>query len=201
MKSKNTEKAPRQYRQTARALASAATAQTIIESFLKRLNEQWFEEITLDAIAQDSNVTVQTVIRRFGNKEGLLKKAADHLGKSVDVRRPIRPGDIDFTVEALTDDYEAIGDLILRLLTQEDRQPVLKPLLDKGRRGHREWLATIFADNLKSLSQAKRRVRLDAMVVATDLYIWRLVRREMGRPVAAFKAISRQMLTAALKTE
>ena len=91
--------------------------------------------------------------------------------------------------------------LVLRLLDQESSHPVLKPVFDQGRRGHREWLATVFDAALKPLTPAKRKAKLDALVVATDLYIWKLVRRDMGRPVAAFKAIVTTMLNAALASE
>ncbi len=83
---------------------------------------------------------------------------------------------------------------------QEDRQASLKPILDKGRLGHRKWLESVFAGSLKPLTPARRRARLDALVVATDLYVWKLVRREMGRPVSAFKAVVRTMLQAALQS-
>ncbi len=94
----------RTYQQTARAKASAATARAIRESFLKRLQEQWFEEITLDAVAKDAGVTPQTIIRRFGGKSGLLDAAIDQIGKEIDVRRSIRLGDVDFAVNAVSDD-------------------------------------------------------------------------------------------------
>ncbi len=71
--------APRRYRQTARASAAEATGERILESFLQRFRQQWLEESTLDTIAADAGVTVQTVIRRFGGKDLLLDAAADHL--------------------------------------------------------------------------------------------------------------------------
>lgn len=198
MNSKRTPKTQRTYRQTARAKSAAATGRTIARSFVKRLQDQWFEDITLDAVAKDSGVTVQTVIRRFGGKSGLLEAAAAEIGEEVGVRRPVRAGDVTFTIDALTNDYEVAADLILRLLAQEDMHPELKPFLDTGRRGHRDWLATVFAETLEPLTPARRKATLDSLVVATDIYIWKLVRRDMGRPVATFKAIATGMLTAAL---
>lgn len=197
MKSPST-KPQRHYQQKARALATEATGQRILEAFLKRLGEQWFEDVTLETIARDAGVTVQTIMRRFGSKAGLLEAARENMGKAVLFRRDVEPGDIDRAIDALTRDYETVGDLILRLLAQEDRHPVLKPVLDHGRRGHREWLAEVFAGSLKSLPSGKRTAALDALVVATDLYIWKLVRRDLDRPVSAFKALVKTLLQAAL---
>lgn len=199
MKSTPSDKPQREYRQTSRALSAEATGLRIIDCFLKRLETQWFEEITLDALAADAEVTVQTILRRFRNKAGLLDAAHHHLGETITIRRSVDSGDIDRTVNALSADYESAGDLVLRMLAQEERQPALKPMLDRGRTGHREWLALVFASHLESLPPARRTATLDALVVATDLYIWKLVRREMGRPVSAFKTIVRNMLQAVLR--
>jgi hypothetical protein len=49
---------PRPYRQTARASAAEATGERILESVLRRVQEQWFEEVTLDVIAQDAGFDV-----------------------------------------------------------------------------------------------------------------------------------------------
>lgn len=195
MKSKNTN---RSYQMTTRAAAAEATGERILKAFTQRMQDQWFEDITLDLIAKDAEVTVQTVIRRFGSKEGLLEAAHHRLGHDINARRDMKPDDIEFTIEALARDYEEVGLLIMRLLSQEDRYPVLKKLTDHGREGHRTWLSEVFASSLKKLTPAKRTATLDALVVATDLYVWKLVRVDLKRPVAAYKAMVRTMLKAAL---
>lgn len=199
MKIKSTEKPERVYRQTARAVAAADTARRIVESFLKRLQTGWFEDITLDAVASDAGVTVQTILRRFGSKAGLLEAAHIHLGETIDVRRSVYPGDIGRTVEVLSEDYEAVGDLVLHLLAQEERHSDLKPVLDRGRRGHREWLGKVFVDQLRELPPARKTATLDALVVATDIHIWKVVRREMGRSAGVFKSLVARMVRDALR--
>lgn len=198
MKSKVAPVPQRQYQQKARALAAEATTTRILEVFIKRIEEQWFEDVTLDVVAQDAGVTVQTVLRKFGGKAGLLDAARDHMEKSIQVRREIEPGDIECTINAIVTDYEAVGHLVLRLLGQEERHPVLKPVVDTGRRGHREWLSKVFAGTLEPLTPARRTATLDALVVATDIYIWKLVRLDMGRSVSAFRSMVRNLLHAAI---
>lgn len=188
----------RGYNQTARAEAAEATTRRIVESFLSRAESEWFDKIKLEDVAADAGVTVQTVIRKFGGKQGLLDVAHKHMGESVAVRRKVIPGDLDRAVDALTHDYEEMGRLVLRLLDQEQMHPMLKPTLDVGRQGHREWLAEVFAEELASQVPARRQAMLDALVVAADIYIWKLMRLDMGRSVPAYKQVVRQMIRAAL---
>ena len=199
MKKKTRVKPPRDYQQTARAEAAEASTQRIIEAFLKRAETEWFDKIKLVDIASDAGVTVQTVVRKFGSKMGLLEVAHKHMGESVAVRRLVVPGDLNSAVDALTRDYEAVGPLVLRLLDQAQMHPSLKPTLDVGRQGHRDWLKETFAERLKALTPARRQATLDALVVAADIYVWKLIRLDMGRSIPAYKQIVRQMILAALE--
>lgn len=199
MKKETAAKPPRDYQQTARAEAAEASTRRIIEAFLKRAETEWFDKIKLDDIAADAGVTVQTVVRKFGSKMGLLEVAHKHMGESVAVRRVVIPGDLDSAIDALTRDYEEAGPLVLRLLDQEQMHPVLKPTLEVGRQGHRDWLKETFAERLKPLTPARRQATLDALVVAADIYVWKLIRLDMGRSIPAYKQIVRQMILAALE--
>src|SRR5690606_29646602 len=134
----------RRYRQTARASAAEATGNRILEAVLHRVQEQWLEEVTLDAVAQEAGVTVQTVIRRFGNKDQLLEAAAAQLGEDIVGRRTVARGEVARAVDVLAADYEATGDLVWRVLAQEARYPVLHSICDGGRRSHRSWAGDVF---------------------------------------------------------
>lgn len=189
----------RPYRQTARAAATKATSRRILDAFTAALRDSWFEDITLQQIAAEAEVTAQTVIRRFGGKEGLLEAAENRLGAEIRQRRDVAAGEADRAVAAIIEDYEAIGDLIMRVLAQEDRYVSLRAVTDEGRRVHRNWVGTTFAPWLDRLDQSDRMAAHDALVVATDLYVWKLVRRDMGRPRAALAALMRRMIAAALR--
>jgi AcrR family transcriptional regulator len=192
---------PRTYRQGARAEAAEATAERIIDAFLARAEAQWFDEITLDSLAQDAGVTVQTLIRRFGGKDGVVDAAVQGFEKGVLHRRTTEPGDIAGAVDGVIRDYEEGGALVMRILSQEDRYPVLKRVADKGRAGHRSFLAEMFAHWLEPLPKKAREARLDALVAATDLFLWRLVRVDMGRDVAAYRALVFKLIAGALDGE
>lgn len=188
----------RPYRQNARAIAAARTADRILDSFVGRLASQWLDEIRLDDIAADAGVTVQTVIRRFGGKEGLLEAAADRLQSEIDCRRRVEPGEFRPAIRALADDYEKAGDLFVRILAQEDRSPDLAAMNAAGRTAHRRWIEAVFRPWLDSVEGELRRQLLDALVVAGDVYVWKLVRRDFGRSRADYEALVERMMEAAL---
>ena len=188
----------RQYRQSTRAAAAEATGERILDVFTGFLCDRWFDEITLDEVAKGAGVTVQTVIRRFGGKEGLLEAAHERLGREIRQRREVPVGDAGRAIDAIIEDYERLGDLIMRVLAQEDRYPPLRAVTDIGRQTHRLWVGEVFSPWLAPLEGPQRTAAHDALVVATDLYVWKLVRRDMQRPVAALQSMMARMIAAAL---
>ena len=189
---------PRPYRQAARAEAAAATGRRVVEAFLALARDGWLDDITLDAVARDAGATVQTVIRRFGGKDGLIGAAADLLDREIAARRDVPPGAVEQALAALVADYELTGDLIIRLLAQEPRYPALRTVLDRGRAGHRAWLVEVFAARLAGLTPPARERRLDALVVATDVYAWKLLRRDMGHAPAEVAAMMGELVAGLL---
>ena len=185
MKSQPATSGPRRYVQGARAQAAEATAQRIVDAFLARLMKHWLDEITLDLVAEDAGVTVQTVVRRFGGKDGLLAHAVKILATQINARRASPPGDIERLVDNLIMDYEETGDAVIRLLALEPRQPTLRSVIQFGRSEHRRWVSDVFAEPLRRLDIASRKRVLDTLVIATDVYVWKLLRRDMARSVAA----------------
>ena len=194
----NIDSPKRAYRQSARALAAEATGERILDSFEEQMRERWFDEIRLEDVARDAGVTAQTVIRRFSNKEGLLDALQLRISTIVSQRRDVPEGKVDAAVASLIEDYEEHGDLVIRMLAQEDRFAACRALTDLGRREHRKWIAKAFAPWLRRIPQDQRQRTEDALVVAGDLYVWKLVRRDMQRPIAEYRAIMETMLAAAI---
>jgi AcrR family transcriptional regulator len=188
----------RRYSQRARAQSAEATRQRIVDAFLTRLMKQWYDKITLDRVAEDAGVTVQTVVRRFGGKEGLLADAVSTMGRQVKARRATPPGDVERLVKHLIEDYEQTGDAVIRLLALEPRHAALKEFLDVGRRWHRDWVAGLFADELARLGPTPRKLALDALVITTDVYTWKILRRDMARSVAAAETTMTCMIRATI---
>lgn len=190
--------APRPYAQVARAQAAEATGIRIVEAFLARLMSQWYDEITLDSVAKDAGVTVQTVIRRFGGKEGLLDHAVRMLAERINAQREVIGGDLEGIVDTLLADYEQTGDMVIRLLALEDRYAAMKELVTFGRAEHRNWVGKVFAEQLAILEEAVRPAALDALVILTDVYTWKILRRDMARPLPETAAALRQLIRSTL---
>ncbi|MGQ0588307.1 MAG: TetR/AcrR family transcriptional regulator [Sphingosinicella sp.] len=194
----NVESPKRPYRQSARARATEETGRRIVDAFVAQFRARWFDEIRLEDVAGAADVAVQTVLRRFGSKEGLLGAMQERMNEEIIQRRTVAPGDHAAAIEALIEDYEEIGELIMRMLAQEDKYPALRAFTDSGRAFHRDWIASAFAPALARLTEGARRRAVDALVVAGDIYVWRLIRKDMARPIAEYRALLEIMCAAAL---
>lgn len=188
----------RDYRQTARADAVETTRRRIAEAFFDCWRDRWFDEITLDEVALRAQVSVRTVIRQFGGKEGLVAGFLKYVGPQVRARRTVSPGDIDEAIERLFENYETDGDATIRALALEQRLPALAPMIEAGRKGHRIVAAANFAPWLDPLPRFTRQRALDALVIITDIYTWKLLRRDMGRTEKEAKATVRSLVAAVL---
>ncbi len=171
---------------TARAAKAEATRERIQASAMALYCERPIEEFTLDEVAARAGVTVQTVLRVFGSKEQLVLAALGELAAGGVPLKPTPPGDVAAAVTAIYDIYEAMGDLVIRQLGEESRRPSLGPVLESGRRNHRDWVKQVFAPQLAHDSGAARRQLLEILTVATDVYVWKLLRRDraLGRKTA-----------------
>ena len=74
---------PRRSAYAGRAQAAVATAARCMAAATARLLREHSDEVTLDSIAAEAGVTVQTVIRRFGSKEGLVQAIVEVTGSEV----------------------------------------------------------------------------------------------------------------------
>src|SRR5262245_44333330 len=103
-------KSRRGYQMTARAETAADTGRRIVAAAKELFLSLDYEEVTLQAIAERAGITLQTVIRRFGSKEGLVNAVADEWGDEIHRSRTVtRPGDIDEAVRLLVASYEEMG--------------------------------------------------------------------------------------------
>jgi AcrR family transcriptional regulator len=165
----------------ARAEAAAATGERILDAAVEEFWERPVEDISLDEVARRAGVSVQTVIRRFGGKDGLFQAAAEREVGSIRDQRDQAPlGDAVGAVHVLIDHYEATGDRVLKLLTEEKSLPRLKEIVDVGRAVHRDWCARVFAQSLAGLKGVDQRRRLAQLVAVCDVYTWKLLRRDAG---------------------
>jgi len=181
----------------ARAEAAAETQERIVASAWRHFSERPYEQVRLVDVAADAEVTVQTLHSRFGKKDELFVAAWLRAVGPEGARRDSAPvGDVRAAVRILYDSYELQGDAVLRLLAEEDRIPAVREMTDAGRAWPRDWVERTFAPRLTGLTGAARERRLVSLVVATDLLVWKLLRREMGLGRATAERIVIEMVTA-----
>jgi AcrR family transcriptional regulator len=195
-------RARRRYRGTAQAAVATLTHQRILAAALALAAEEWLDRITLEQVAARADVTVQTVIRHFGTKEGLFTAAAEDASLRALHRRGETPvGHVPAAIALLMDHYEEVGDRLVRLLAQEDSFPGLRAFTDAGRHAHREWVARTFAPFL-TRRDGQERDRLVAQLVAvTDVTVWKLMRRDLGQDRQQTELALRELLRALLERE
>lgn len=180
---------------TARAEAAAQTARDILMAAVELWREHPFDEISLQAIAERAGVSVQTVLRRFGSKEGVVAACVEEDVAGVRTERERAPvGDLEAALEILLRHYERDGDAVLRTLALEDRVQVAKTVADTGREAHRAWCARVFAPFLPPPDHDAYTARVDAFVAATDVYLWKLLRRDLARSADETKQVIRTLL-------
>ncbi len=187
----------RPYRMRARAESVAETGRRILGAAIDLGPELLSGQATLDDVAERAGVTVQTVLRRFGSKEGLISATAEEVRSRVEGQRGEAPvGDIAGAVRNLVEHYEEWGDNTLRLLAHEDRYPVIREHTDRGRAGHYEWVERTFAAFLEERAgQARERLRAE-MIAVCDLYVWKILRRDLGFSREQTEIALVEMLTA-----
>jgi AcrR family transcriptional regulator len=191
----------RPYVMTTRAAKAEATKARILASAMQLYTERAIEDFTLDEVAERSATTVQTVLRIFGNKDKLIFAMLGELAAGGMSLKPTPPGDVTAAVTAIFDIYETTGDLLIQYLNDERRRPSLQPILQQGRENHRDWVKSIFAPQLKQQSGGARAQLLHILDVATDVYVWKLLRRDQALSRTAAEAIVCRLINGVTNAE
>jgi AcrR family transcriptional regulator len=171
----------RPYRMGARADSVESTGERILDAVVEAFWERPTDQISLDDVARAAGVTVQTVIRRFGGKDGLLAAAVQRETPRVgDQRDPTAVRDVVGAVAQLVEHYEHMGDRVIKMLAEETRVAGLQTIVDRGRAMHRQWCEQVFAAALAGRTGTDRSRRLAQLVAVCDVYTWKLLRRDAG---------------------
>lgn len=172
----------RTYEMRSRGVATAATHDAIINAAIETFMAQRSFAITLGPVAKRAGVTVKTVLRHFGNRDALIEAAYSRVYGDVLAERAAPPDDPEAALGVLIGHYERRGHMILSVLADEDEDPRARRICDAGRIEHRAWLEGVFGAWLPQ--QRDERCRLiDTLVVATDVYSWKLLRVDRGLSV------------------
>ncbi len=179
----------RPYIQGRRAEAAANTATRIVEAAIDLFLEMG-DTPTLEAVAERAEVAVQTILRRFGSKEGLEAAAHDAVRRRIVDQRDRAPvGDVVGAVANLGQHYAEFGEVSLRLLASEGTSPAATARTREARAVHRAWVERVFSPSLTALSPLDRERCVVQAVVATDVYVWKLLHRDLGLSPAATESM------------
>lgn len=192
MKSK---KQPRSYRMTARAEAVAQTERDILRATYELWVDRSIHDITLEAVAERAEVSVRTILRKYGSKEGLFEACIEQdAGELLSDRDKAPAGDVEAALDILLKDYEKMGDANIRTLAVEADFEWARKLLQYGRTSHRRWCARVFAPYLPDPSDPAYESSLLAFYAATEVYLWKLLRRDMGKSQEETREVFRRLL-------
>lgn len=168
----------RRYTMTSRARSVQATRDRIVEACISLHGERPVANISLEDIAARAGVSVQTVLRHFGSRAGLVEASFERAQQAVAAERRTPVGDVAAAVRTIVDHYEQRGDQVLLMLGQERQEELMRRVTEHGRALHRAWVAEVFGPSLAGLDG--RLEMTDLLVVATDVYTWKLLRRDRG---------------------
>lgn len=183
----------------ARAESAEATRLRILEAATVLLRERLRTDIRLQDVAAHAGVSEMTVLRAFGSKHNLLQSALDNARKEIVAQRQApAPGDVVGSIEALFDHYEQLGDLVINNLALESSDAAIRQVIRMGREDHRQWVERQFGPLLEARPADDRDFVVDELIVACDVYVWKRLRRDMGRSREQASAVVLRMVRGAL---
>ena len=172
----------RKYDMGARQQAKTATRDAIIKAAVDTFMAERSFAITLPAVAERADVTVKTVLRHFGSRDALVDAAWSQAYEDVMAERTPPSDDPDAALKVLIAHYERMGDMVLVMLAEDENDPRAQRMNTAGRLAHRAWVEEVFGARLPEESAARSRL-IDVLVVATDVYSWKLLRLDRGLSV------------------
>ncbi len=186
----------RRYTMRQRATAHAATRTAILNAVLELAGEMLTMEITLEDVAARAGVSTRTVLRHFRSRDGLFDALEVFARDALFEERPAPVGDVAAAVRVLVAHYEVRGDMTVLVIGQESTDARSRHWLDFGRRVHREWVQRVFEPELASRTKPEPIVQL--LIVATDVLVWKLLRRDAGLGQDTTQARMLQLVQAVL---
>jgi AcrR family transcriptional regulator len=188
----------RPYRMAARLEAVDSTRERILAAAYELWLERPYDEVTVEAVAKAAGVSRQTVVRQFGTKDELAIAVVDWQRPHEEASRAAEPGDVATAVERLVERYEAMGDANVRVLELEGRVPAIDYLLAQARASHREWIVTTLLGGAPRRVGRHREETILALYAATDVTVWKLLRRDLAQSRATTRAIIHRLVSGVL---
>ena len=188
----------RGYSMSNRSMAVARTREKILRATVELATEKLTVEIVLAEIAGRAGVTVQTILRHFGTRDRLFDSAVTFASAEIVTERAAPVGDVTEAVQVIVDHYETRGDWVVTLLGQEASNERIRGITVPGKQIHRTWVETVFGPQLFDRTETAGPAITDLLSVATDVYTWKLLRRDRGLSRDQTEQRMRQLVVAIL---
>jgi len=183
--------AHRPYRQRRRAEAAEANTERILQAAHDLFEERPWDQITFSAVAERAGVGTQTIIRRFGSKDGLARAVSEWAVPQIDAARDVPEGAPPAEIAAaLARHYERWGESVDRTLRQQDASPSLAEAAAGGRAAHREWVERAFPEASPDT--------IGRLIGICGVELWLVLRRDGGLSPGAARSAVADLIAATL---
>src|SRR5277367_2175460 len=126
-------KMTRSYTMRGRSESTTKTRERILNAVIALSEERLSLEIILDDVAARAGVSVQTVLRHFGSRQGLFEQAQARQVLQVRAERATPVGDAASAVRTIVAFYDRLGEWSLRLQAQEHSDKLSRLTVELGR--------------------------------------------------------------------
>lgn len=188
----------RPYEMRARASSAEATRREILAATIALGYELERVDFPLDQVSKRAGRSVQTILRQFGSRDGLIEAAIQRGAAEVAAERRPASDDPEEALELLIAHYELRGRFVLRLLAMGDEYGA-EAVTGPGRLLHRAWVEECFGGGIHSTGDARAAV-IDMLVVVTDVYAWKLLRLDRGLETEQVRERMGDMVNAILQS-
>jgi AcrR family transcriptional regulator len=184
---------------TVRGESVERTRERILQAAFDLWRQQPYDDVTLDTVAAEAGVSRQTVHRQFGSKDELFVAVTEWVGPREEAASlAINPGDVTGAVRHEVERYERLGDANVRFLQMEGRVPAVDSTIERGRAAHRAWIEHVFAPHLPDRGAVRERAIL-ALYAATDVMVWKLLRRDFSLSQRGTQEVMQHLVEGALR--
>lgn len=190
---------PRRYSMERRSAKVEAT-KTRVRTAAAALYAAHPEHFALKSVAEQAGTSVQTVLRIYGSKSALVASLLES-SRGPSRRTGGLPEPIETAIRARYSEYEKNGDILSPAPGDSRRDLPHAKQLETTRQAHRAWVEKIFAGSLGTQASLAEQARLFGLIVATDVSVWRLLRRDFGLYRRAAEAVVIGIITALLKDQ
>lgn len=174
-------KKTRTYDSSKRKAQAAERRRHMLACATELLLDRGSPDFTLEAVADRADVSVQTILRAFGSRDSLIIEVLAVAGPSDPERLAfgnVERDGLRGAVEGLFKVYEQIGDIVIHLLAEEYRSPEFHEAVEVGRVYHHDWVRRNYGKWLDAKSGAEKAALFHALLTSTDIYIWKILRRD-----------------------